>query len=127
MIMKMTATTFDRFYNGQEIQELLGERPIAAKNIGFNCALNGIDWAMAKSEYPHEWDDYAGFFLQAENLIKEGILFFKRCGLIIKVMKDGNSFCCVGEGFTNLQESNNYAFGDTFENAISNYERKFKK
>lgn len=124
--MKMTVTTFDQFYNGQKIQELLGEKPIAAKSIGFNCALNSIDWAMAKSEYPYEWDDYAGFFLQAENLIKEGILFFKRHDLTVKVMKDGDSFCCVGERFINLQESNNYAFGDTFEDAIRNYKRKFK-
>ena len=40
---------------------------------------------------------------------------------IIKVMKDGNSFCCVGEGFINLQESTNYAFGDTREEAIQSY------
>lgn len=64
---------------------------------------------------------------QAEKLIQEGVLFFKRDELIIKVMKDGCSFCCVGEGFENLQDSDNYAFGDTFEDAISNYQRKFKK
>lgn len=41
----------------------------------------------------------------------------------IKVETDGNSFCCHGLDFVNLQESNNYAFGDTFEEAISNYEK----
>ena len=39
----------------------------------------------------------------------------------IKVKKDGNAFCCHGLDFLNLQESDNYAFGDTFEQAINNY------
>lgn len=40
----------------------------------------------------------------------------------IKVEKDGNVFCCRGLDFQDLQSSNNYAFGDTFEEAILNYE-----
>ena len=39
----------------------------------------------------------------------------------IKVEKDGNEFCCHGLDFVNLQESENYAFGKTFDEAISNY------
>lgn len=39
----------------------------------------------------------------------------------IKVAKDGNAWCCVGEGFENLQESDNYAFGDTRDEAILAY------
>lgn len=39
----------------------------------------------------------------------------------IKVMKDGSAWCCVGNGFVNLQESDNYAFGDTREQAIQAY------
>jgi len=41
----------------------------------------------------------------------------------IKVEKDGNAYCCHGLDFINLQESDNYAFGDTFEEAIDNYEK----
>lgn len=41
----------------------------------------------------------------------------------IKVEKDGNAYCCHGLDFQDLQSSNNYAFGDTFEEAISNYEK----
>jgi hypothetical protein len=41
----------------------------------------------------------------------------------IQVEKDGNEFCCHGLDFINLQESSNYAFGKTFEEAISNYEK----
>lgn len=40
---------------------------------------------------------------------------------IIRVFKDGNAWCCVGEGFENLQESDNYAFGKDREEAINNY------
>ena len=39
----------------------------------------------------------------------------------IKVEKDGNAFCCHGLDFINLQESDNYAFGNSFEEAIKNY------
>ena len=39
----------------------------------------------------------------------------------IQVEKDGNAFCCHGLDFVDLQESENYAFGDTFEDAIENY------
>jgi hypothetical protein len=40
----------------------------------------------------------------------------------VQVEKDGSHFCCHGLDFINLQESDNYAFGETFEEAISNYE-----
>lgn len=39
----------------------------------------------------------------------------------IKVEKDGNAYCCHGLDFINLQESDNVAFGYTFEEAIKNY------
>lgn len=56
---------------------------------------------------------YAMYYLQAEQWVSEGKLYFKRDGHILKVIPDGNTYCCVGEGFVNLQESDNYAFGDT--------------
>lgn len=39
----------------------------------------------------------------------------------IKVQKDGSAWCCIGNGFVNLQESDNFAFGDTREQAIQAY------
>lgn len=39
----------------------------------------------------------------------------------IKVLKDGNAWCCIGLEFENLQESDCYAFGDTRDEAIANY------
>ena len=64
------------------------------------------------------------YYLQAEQWVSEGKLYFKRDGYILKVIPDGNAYCCVGEGFVNLQESDNYAFGDTFEEAIENFKKK---
>lgn len=42
----------------------------------------------------------------------------------IRVFKDGNAWFCIGVGFVNLQESDNYDFGDTREEAINNYGKK---
>ena len=42
----------------------------------------------------------------------------------IKVIKDGNQYCCIGTGFINLQESDNYGFGNTFNDAIEDYRQK---
>ena len=44
----------------------------------------------------------------------------------IRVFQDGNKWCCVGEGFVNVQESDNYAFGKTRKKAIKNYSNKYK-
>lgn len=37
------------------------------------------------------------------------------------VVQDGSAWCCYGPGFINLQESDNFAFGDTEEQAIQLY------
>ncbi len=39
----------------------------------------------------------------------------------IKVFADGNAWICVGEDFADLQASDNYAFGATRKEAITNY------
>ncbi len=39
----------------------------------------------------------------------------------IKVFQDGNAWICVGEDFADLQESDNYAFGVTKDEAIASY------
>lgn len=40
----------------------------------------------------------------------------------IKITKDGNAWMVAGENFVNLQESDNYAFGNTKEEALKNYQ-----
>lgn len=39
----------------------------------------------------------------------------------VRVFKDGTAWCVVGEGFENLQASDNYAFGDTRDEALAEY------
>ncbi len=46
---------------------------------------------------------------------------------IVKVMKDGNAWVCVGDGFIDLQASDNYAFGLTRDEALENYRMLFVK
>ncbi len=45
----------------------------------------------------------------------------------IKITKDGNAFMVQGEGFINLQESENFAFGGTKEEALNNYKNLMDK
>ena len=40
----------------------------------------------------------------------------------VKVYKDGNAWCCVNTDFEDLQASDDYAFGDTRNEALKNYE-----
>jgi len=94
---------------------------------GYNYAKN-----MAKEEgvafiYPFKCGesdscfpfDYGGFFV-CNTCGNKGV---DKDWWKIKVEKDGNQFCCHGLDFINLQESENYAFGETFELAIYNYEK----
>jgi len=41
----------------------------------------------------------------------------------IRITKDGNAFMVAGEGFEDLQASDNYAFGDTKDEALANYQK----
>jgi len=43
----------------------------------------------------------------------------------VMVEADGNMFICKGNGFVNLQESNNYAYGSTRKEAKDNYRLLF--
>ena len=43
----------------------------------------------------------------------------------VKVMKDGNAWFVGGEGFEDLQASDNYTFGGTKEEALQNYQDKY--
>lgn len=43
----------------------------------------------------------------------------------IKITRDGSAWFVAGENFENLQESDNYAFGDTKEEALLNYQNLY--
>jgi len=59
---------------------------------------------------------------EANEMIQTGKIFFKHSNAgVIKVYEDGNAWCCVGEGFKDLQESDNYVFADTRKDAIKKF------
>ena len=119
---------------------------------GFNMFIHGHPPIKFTDGYHDAYDRIQGYEY-AEKMAKEdGIAFTKvfKCGAStcfpflyggffvcnacgnkgvdkewwkIQVEKDGNEYCCHGLDFINLQESDNYAFGKTFEIAISNYQK----
>ena len=44
----------------------------------------------------------------------------------VRVFKDGDAWCVVGLGFENLQESQNFGFGDTKEESLKDYWKNVK-
>lgn len=122
--------TVDEDISGGFNSFVLGERPppypsSASRLYGYNIAkIKSIDEGMAftnrfkcgKSNkcYPF---DYGGNFVCNDcgrnNLAKT---WWK-----IQVEKDGDAYCCHGLDFINQEKSDNFAFGNTFENAIKKY------
>ena len=92
---------------GYEYAEKMAKKGEIAFTHRFNCGEN---------THCHPFQ-YGGFFVcnscGRKSVDKE---WWK-----IRVEKDGNAYCCHGLDFINLQESENYAFGDTFKEAIENY------
>jgi hypothetical protein len=96
---------------GYEYAQKMAKENSLAFTHRFKCGKNN-------SCYPFE---YGGFFVcnscGEKSVDKE---WWK-----IQVEKDGNTYCCHGLDFINLQESDNYAFGDTYEESITNYAKLF--
>jgi hypothetical protein len=63
---------------------------------------------------------------KADEMAKEGKIFFVNDGKEIKTIKDGDALCCIGKDFTDLQSSDDYEFGDSREEAIKKYMKKFE-
>ncbi len=117
-------------------------------SYGFNMFVFGFDPPLHNEYYDH-YPRYQGYVFAREMAKKGEIAFTHKfrcnCGGYpfqyggfwvcndcggkgvnkdwwkIKVEKDGNEYCCYGLDFLDLQESENYAFGYTFEDAIKNY------
>ncbi len=116
---------------------------------GFNSRVHGVERRSAADGYArfergHGWD-------KAEEMIRAGQIYFihpfphgqcKQTGFAyggtwacnacrtdgfqkpwwaVRVMQDGNAWCVVGEGFQDLQSSDNYAYGETREKALAAY------
>jgi hypothetical protein len=106
------------------------ERPKPNDYYDYGERIQGFDFAekMAKENgiaFTHNFGcncgghafQYGGFFV-CNSCGGKGV---DKDWWKIKVKKDGNAYCCHGLDFVNLQESNNVAFGDIFEDAIENY------
>jgi hypothetical protein len=126
-------------------QDYLSENCSGSVRGGFNQRIQGCAMPVGGNQF----DELRGW-CKADDMIKAGEIYYTHtfphdcrelsfkyggsdvcnaCGnqglgkpwWNIKVMKDGNAWCVVGEGFENLQESDNYAFGDTKQEALDNY------
>lgn len=122
---------------------------------GFNSRVHGVE-RLAAADGPMRFERGLGWD-KADAMIRAGEIYFihpfqhgqcKQTGFVyggtwacntcrtdgfqkpwwaIRVMKDGSAWCVVGEGFEDLQSSSNYAFGDTREEALSNYAELMSK
>lgn len=107
-------------------QDYLSERANGYHRGGFNCRLFGdsrsetLDGARGQI-----WADTFAGWEKADAMIRNGEIFSEiktsKVRIRFKCQKDGDSYCCVGFDFVNLQESENYAFGDSWQGAIDNF------
>lgn len=152
----MTPKTFDKFLSAQEILSAIIDTDYryldSDTKQGFSLKINGASW----SDFVSYKINQTGWNKAEEMIKDGRIFFvhpFKcssthcptrfqygggwacnSCNTCIdtpeswkiKVMKDGNAWVCIGNGFTDLQSSNNYAFGDSFEEAIENYKTEIE-
>jgi hypothetical protein len=139
----------DKLLTAQDILKNAGSYVSAGFNMGvMGHTIGDINNCNSRHNY------FAGF-MKAEEMIRDGKIFYThrfkcKCGgqpfiyggfwvcngcggkgvdkkwWSIKVQKDGNTWCCTGLGFVNLQESENYAFGGTRQEAIDEYEKLMK-
>jgi len=96
---------------------------------GFNARVLGEPRYSAASFQIHHYSIVPSLeagWLRADQMAKEGEIFFVNEGKEIKTMKDGDAYCCIGKDFTDLQSSDDYEFGDTREEAVKNYMKKFE-
>jgi glycine betaine/choline ABC-type transport system substrate-binding protein len=101
-------------------------------NSGFNQRIQGVPYleVFEHTRYGTDMDmDRLQGWDAAGEMIKNGTAFYAHwwsgdlgleC-LNLKVLQDGDQWCCVGEKFTDLQSSDDYAFGESRDLATSNY------
>jgi hypothetical protein len=121
--------------------------PLSQQDLfaGFNRRIFGESQADTPSQYWPGWmlanemvergEIYATHVFKcscgAYPVIYGGAFCCNACGharvdepwWVIRITRDGSAFMCNGLGFVNLQESGNYAFGDTAQEAREAYER----
>ena len=114
---------FNMFISGHD-------RPRPNDCYDYSDRVQGFDFAvkMAKEDsiaFTYRFDcscgghafQYGGFFV-CNSCGGKGV---DKDWWKIKVEKDGNSYCCHGLDLVDIKESDNVAYGDTFEESIKNY------
>lgn len=97
----------------------------AARNQGYNKACEMIETGEIyyRHIFPHEGCNGNSFNYGGTHVCNKcGRRDLAQPWWNIRVFKDGNAYCVVGEDFQNLQGSDNYAFGDTKDEALKNYQ-----
>ena len=104
-------------------QDYLSDQLSGECRGGFNSRLQGISLIDTLFNVPAgaQWSDRHYGWHSADGMIKKGEIFSIKDNIEFKCQQDGDAWCCVGEGFVNLQESNNYAFGDTWGEAVDKF------
>lgn len=90
---------------------------------GFNSRLFGDSRLKSLSGVPkgYYWAERSSGWEKANQMILNGEIFSRKNGVEFKCYQDGNKWCCIGAEFINLQESGNYTFADTREEAINEF------
>ena len=107
-------------------QDYLKETASGEARGGFNSRLYGDPLWKCMHMIPNgsRWAQRNGGWTLADEMIRAGKIFsiFKVDGkdLELKCYPDGNQWCCVGAGFTNLQECD-AAFANTQTEAVEKY------
>lgn len=117
----MYASGFNRALHGEALPSVTEDTRVQQ---GYNHAKELIQ--DGKVFYVHNFHDleckskatlYGGFWC-CDCCGKKGV---DRDYWKIRIFKDGSEYCCVGENFVNIQESQNYGFGRTKKEAIESY------
>lgn len=99
---------------------------------GFNSRLFGDSRLKTMDRIPQgsRWAQRNAGWELADGMIRKGKIFSRTVidgkDIEFKCMQDGNAWCCVGPDFENLQESDCYAFADTFDEAIIEFSKLTK-
>jgi hypothetical protein len=71
------------------------------------------------------WAERNAGWEKADAMIRKGEVFSSvkrgKGAYIFKCQADGNAFFCIGTDFINLQVSDNYSFGDTWQEAVDKF------
>lgn len=112
-------------------QDYMGRYSGGEARGGFNSRLYGDSRSKTMDGIPspsERWGQRNAGWELADSMIWHGKIFSRtKIGdkeIEFKCYMDGDAWCCVGPGFVDLQESDEYAFGETREEAIKSFSKQ---